>query len=134
MTDIDAKRAELTERLRAKRAARAARGDKRAQLFIEAEKRAQVRQEQEIARERERLRRILGTPDGSAAGAPEAKRKRRPLTFTKRDLARAIEGHTAAGLSVQRTEIDMKSGKIVVVTGQSESVSITPANEWDSVK
>jgi hypothetical protein len=68
----------------------------------------------------------------TADEAEPARRTRRPLSFTKRDVARAIAGHMQAGLSVQRVEID-RSGRIVIVTGQAET-TIAPANEWDYVK
>ena len=42
---------------------------------------------------------------------------RRPLPFRQTDVARAIRGAIAAGLSVQRVEVD-KAGKIVVVVGE----------------
>jgi hypothetical protein len=94
---------------------------------IEAEQRA------EDQRERERILRLIG--DALSAGATPEKRKRRPLTFKKRDVSRAVAGHMQAGLSVQRTEID-KTGRIVIVTGQPEPVSIVPkqpedVSEWD---
>jgi hypothetical protein len=60
-------------------------------------------------------------------------RKRRRLTFTKRDVARAISASVSAGLSVARVEID-KDGRIVIVPGQPEPTSVTPENEWDNVK
>jgi hypothetical protein len=80
------------------------------------------------------LRLIVGDAAPKTEAAPE-KRKRRPLTFKKRDISRAVAGHMQAGLSVQRTEID-KTGRIVIVTGQPEPVSIVPkqpenVSEWD---
>jgi hypothetical protein len=70
-----------------------------------------------------------------AVGVGEAtsRPKRSPLAFTKRDVTRAIEGHMAAGLSVQRTEID-RTGRISIVTGQPEETSIALENEWDSIR
>ena len=61
------------------------------------------------------------------------RRKRRRLAFTKRDVARAVAAHMQSGLGVERVEID-REGRIVVVTTQAESISIAPANEWDTVK
>ena len=40
-------------------------------------------------------------------------------TFRQRDIARAIKGATAGGLTVARVLIDPKTGKIEVVTGES---------------
>jgi hypothetical protein len=68
------------------------------------------------------------------APEPSPRKQRRRLAFTKRDVTRAIAAHMAAGLSVQRVEID-PSGRIIIVTGQQEpAVSITTENEWDSVQ
>jgi hypothetical protein len=66
---------------------------------------------------------------------PKSTHGRRPLAFTKRDLARAIAGHMQAGLSVQRVEID-KNGRIIIVTGQAEATNLAPQsaeNEWDTL-
>ena len=43
---------------------------------------------------------------------------RGPLPFRQTDVARAIKGAVAAGLAVQRVEVD-KAGKIVVVVGRT---------------
>jgi hypothetical protein len=50
---------------------------------------------------------------------------RGPHAFKKRDVVRAVQAAQAAGLSVQRIELD-KSGRIVIVTGE-ESAS----GAWD---
>ena len=128
---------ELMAKLRAQRAAiRAARlasGDPRviekqlAEDLAEAKAKARAEAEQSWRdqRERERILKLLG----DAA----TKRKRRPLTFKRRDVERAIAGHMQAGLSVQRTEID-PSGRIAIVTGKPEPVGIVPkqtVSEWD---
>ncbi|MGJ4961589.1 hypothetical protein [Bradyrhizobium sp. HKCCYLRH3061] len=52
-------------------------------------------------------------------------RKRRPLVFRERDITRAIAGALKAGLSVQRTEIDV-TGRIVIVTGRPEPTDLVP--------
>jgi hypothetical protein len=70
--------------------------------------------------------------EAAAENDAPPQRKRRPLTFTKRDVARAIAAAKQSGESVLRVEID--GGRIVVVTGQPESISVAPGNEWDSVQ
>jgi hypothetical protein len=48
-------------------------------------------------------------------------------------VARAIKGAVAAGLTVQRVEVD-KAGKIVVVVGEpGKAEAVTGANEWDRI-
>jgi hypothetical protein len=42
---------------------------------------------------------------------------RRPNIFRQTDLTRALKGARAAGIEIQRVEID-KDGKIIVVTGE----------------
>jgi hypothetical protein len=56
---------------------------------------------------------------------------RGPLPFRQTDVARAIKGAVAAGLTVQRVEVD-KAGKIVVVvSGPAETVPLTtPRNDF----
>jgi hypothetical protein len=56
---------------------------------------------------------------------------RRQLTFRQNDVARAIKGAVAGGLTVQRVEVD-KAGKIVVVVGSpAETVPLTtPRNDF----
>ena len=56
---------------------------------------------------------------------------RGPLSFRQTDVARAIKGAVAAGLTVQRVEVD-KAGKIVVVVGEAgKDIVATEDNEWD---
>lgn len=60
---------------------------------------------------------------------------RGPCTFRQRDITRALRATVAAGIEVQRIEIE-KDGKIVVVAGkQSDSPRDggDQHNEWDSV-
>ena len=46
-------------------------------------------------------------------------------------MARAIKGAVAAGLTVQRVEVD-KAGKIIVVVGEAgKDVAASENNEWD---
>ena len=53
---------------------------------------------------------------------------RRPCTFKQRDVTRALRGAKAAGIEIQRVEID-KAGKIVLVTTNHSSQ--TTADELD---
>jgi hypothetical protein len=57
-------------------------------------------------------------------------------TFKQQDVTRALRATVAAGLAVQRVEID-KGGRIIVVTGKPDG-EITEdrggANEWDKIK
>jgi hypothetical protein len=62
-----------------------------------------------------------------AAGADAVSRG--PLPFRQTDVARAVRGAIAAGLSVQRVEVD-KAGKIVVVVGTTGKAT-DERNEWD---
>jgi hypothetical protein len=58
---------------------------------------------------------------------------RGPLPFRQTDVARAIKGAVAAGLTVQRVEVD-KDGKIIVVVGQTDKTEPKAgANEWDRI-
>ncbi|WP_141701226.1 hypothetical protein [Methyloceanibacter methanicus] len=52
-------------------------------------------------------------------------------TFRQQDVTRALRATVAAGIDVQRIEID-KDGKIVVVTGRPrEEAEESGENEWD---
>ena len=58
---------------------------------------------------------------------------RGPSTFKQQDVTRAIRAAKAAGIEVQRIEIEIEPGKIVVVAGkptEPNKVEATP-NEWD---
>lgn len=57
---------------------------------------------------------------------------RGPATFKQADVTRAVRGTVAAGVEVQRIEID-QSGKIVVVAGKPERVPVSNINDWDEV-
>ena len=57
---------------------------------------------------------------------------RGPATFKQADVTRALRGAVAAGVEVQRIEID-KTGKIVVITGRPERVPVSNINDWDEV-
>jgi hypothetical protein len=52
-------------------------------------------------------------------------------TFRQQDVTRALKATVAAGIEVQRIEID-KTGKIVVVTGKA-TVEPGDHNSWDDV-
>jgi hypothetical protein len=56
------------------------------------------------------------------------------LTFRQKDLTRALRATVAAGMVVQRIEID-KYGKITVVAEMPDSdrTSGDQHNEWDTV-
>ena len=51
--------------------------------------------------------------------------------FKQQDVTRALRATVAAGVGVQRVEID-RDGKIVVVTG--EATETEPVNEFDRWK
>jgi hypothetical protein len=61
---------------------------------------------------------------------------RGPSTFKQQDLTRALRAAIAAGIMVQRVEID-KSGKIVLVAGKPQEPAdeggAGAGNEWDGV-
>lgn len=59
---------------------------------------------------------------------------RGPCTFRQQDVTRALRATMAAGVSVQRIEID-REGKIVVVAGRPDDASEAGAggNEWDGI-
>jgi hypothetical protein len=58
---------------------------------------------------------------------------RGPLPFRQTDMTRAVRAVAAAGLTVQRVEVD-KAGKIVVVVGEpGKAEAVTPSNSWDSI-
>ena len=54
---------------------------------------------------------------------------RRPCTFRQTDVTRALRAAKAAGVDVQRFEID-RDGKIVVVAGKP-GVTDTPRDDLD---
>ena len=57
---------------------------------------------------------------------------RRPCTFKQRDLTKAVRAIVAAGVQVDRVEIDA-AGKIVVVTANAGESIRGSKNEWDTV-
>jgi len=58
---------------------------------------------------------------------------RGPCTFRQKDVTRALRATVAAGIPVQRVEID--NGKIVVVAGepQEQTAEDRRENEWDRI-
>jgi hypothetical protein len=55
-------------------------------------------------------------------------------SFKQGDVTKALKGAAAAGMDVNRVEID-RDGKIVVIGGAREQAAPPQsANEWDSVK
>ncbi len=57
---------------------------------------------------------------------------RGPCTFRQQDVTRALRAATAAGLAVDRVEID-RTGKIVIVTGKGDAELRNEHNPWDEV-
>ncbi|MDP2330403.1 MAG: hypothetical protein Q8M19_06880 [Reyranella sp.] len=59
---------------------------------------------------------------------------RGPCTFKQQDVTRALRATVAAGIAVQRIEID-REGKIIVVTGKPQEVADEGRgeNEWDRI-
>lgn len=59
---------------------------------------------------------------------------RGPCTFKQQDVTRALRATVAAGIAVQRIEID-RDGKIIVVTGkpQEPGAEREGGNEWDNI-
>jgi hypothetical protein len=61
------------------------------------------------------------------------KKQRRPLTFRERDGSRAIRAAMKSHQRIVGISIGT-DGTINIKTGEAEQVSVTPANEWDTVK
>jgi hypothetical protein len=60
-------------------------------------------------------------------------RTRGRCTFRQKDVTRALRGAVAAGVEVQRIEIDT-DGKIIMVTGKpKEQIDEGGSNEWDNI-
>ena len=60
---------------------------------------------------------------------------RRACTFKQQDVTRALRATVAAGIEVQRIEID-RDGKIVLVTGKVVETNAEIAegkNPWDNI-
>ena len=57
---------------------------------------------------------------------------RGPCTFKQRDITKAVKAVVAAGVQIERVEVD-KDGKIIIVTATQpmESAGSASRNEWD---
>jgi hypothetical protein len=56
---------------------------------------------------------------------------RRPLVFRQADLQRALRAAKAAGIAIERIEIDPASGRIVIVTkGDNPAEFGNPLDDW----
>ena len=64
------------------------------------------------------------------AGVSGDNMSRRSTHFTQRDATRLMRAALAAGLAVQRIEVD-RDGKLVVVTGEPGKTDVSGRNEWD---
>ena len=60
---------------------------------------------------------------------------RAPSAFRQQDVTRAVKAVVAAGLRVSGVKVDVKTGEIEVVTGESQAQdsSSREENEWDRV-
>jgi len=59
---------------------------------------------------------------------------RNPAHFSQSDIRRAVQGATAAGLTVARVEID-PDGRIVIVSGEGmPKETTTPLEAWKARK
>jgi len=54
-------------------------------------------------------------------------------TFRQADITKALKAAAAAGMVVQRFEID-RDGKLVVIAGQPAEPEFAALNEWDAVR
>ena len=57
-----------------------------------------------------------------------------PHAFKRNDLKRAIKAAVAAGVEVARAEIELQTGKIVLVFGKSVASETGATNEWDGAE
>jgi hypothetical protein len=52
----------------------------------------------------------------------------RPAPIRQADIARAVRGVAAAGLTVVRVEVE--GGKVVVYTGEAPTQEVSPLDAW----
>jgi len=70
----------------------------------------------------------VGTTARFSAGAAMP---RRPATFRQHDLARALRAAKAAGIDIERIEIEPASGRILLVASTGDAVDpATPVDIW----
>jgi hypothetical protein len=55
---------------------------------------------------------------------------RGPCTFKQRDVTKAVKAIVAAGVQVERVEID-RAGKIIVTAARPMESAGSARNEWD---
>jgi hypothetical protein len=56
---------------------------------------------------------------------------RRPCTFRKTEVTRGVKAVLAAGINIDRVEIDSVTGKISIMTGSSSNAEkITDLDKW----
>jgi hypothetical protein len=57
---------------------------------------------------------------------------RGPCTFKQQDVTRALRATIAAGIAVEKIEID-RDGKIIVTAKPDRAVESRGGNEWDNL-
>jgi hypothetical protein len=55
---------------------------------------------------------------------------RSPCTFRQSELTRALKGAQAAGIEINRIEID-QDGRIIMLLGTPTAAPLEEPNEWD---
>ncbi len=56
-------------------------------------------------------------------------------TFKQADLTRALKAAAAAGVRIERVEIDAKTGKIVIATTAAPEIALNEnKNDWADAK
>ena len=58
---------------------------------------------------------------------------RNPATFKEADLTRALKAVRKSGVSIARVEIDPKTGKIVLISGDAREASDEAVDTWAGV-
>jgi hypothetical protein len=57
---------------------------------------------------------------------------KRPATFRQSDLKRALSAASAAGLSLERVEIDSASGRFALIIAKSPAEAAPPGDPLDN--